>query len=709
MKMIFKIFKRDIKKIFRNSMAIILAIGLAVLPSLYAWFNIYANWDPYGSTGNMQVAVINNDEGAVIKTFTVNVGSQIETNLKANDLIDWQFVSKEEGINGVKAGKYYAAIEIPSGFSNSLTSIMSSEFKQPQIVYYANEKKNAIATKITDKVVQTVQTEVNESFITTIVNLMNQVFGFVLDENDISGGAIFNKISNEINETKASVADLNNSIGTFSDISELLKQLGSSMSSEKISNLLNSTNDVINDTSDVVKITQTSVSGVVDNIGTLLSGVTSSLDNAAEIVENFSPDQNSVEVLKTAAQTCTNMATVMDTVCTMLNQLNQSLPNPITAIDDLVKTLTENAVVLRDLGVKLNAAADGAYEGTLSDIAASIREVSSSLKASMNDYNNTVKPQAEKMVSNLLSTLDSASKMLGLLDDDVPTVDTLIKTLNTSLDSGVGLFGSLQSMLKNFENELDNLSEKIDTLSNSEEFNTFLNVMSENADKLGEFIACPVQVETDKIYGIDNYGSAMAPFYSTLAIWVGAVILIAIINTNVKHKKELGAPVKPYQEYFGRGFLFIAFAIVQALIVCLGDLYFLGIQCYHPVKFLFAGCFAAVVYAMLIYSLAYTFGDIGKAAVVVLLVIQIGGSGGTFPIDVTPKFFQAINPYLPYTFVINAMRECVCGTYGGDYWLDLLKLSAYILIALLIGLVLKIPFRKPIRFFNKKIEETDVF
>ncbi len=708
MKMIFKIFKRDIKKIFRNSMAIILAIGLAVLPSLYAWFNIYANWDPYGSTGNMQVAVINNDEGAVIKTFTVNVGSQIETNLKANDLIDWQFVSKEEGINGVKAGKYYAAIEIPSGFSNSLTSIMSSEFKQPQIVYYANEKKNAIATKITDKVVQTVQTEVNESFITTIVNLMNQVFGFVLDENDISGGAIFNKISNEINETKASVADLNNSIGTFSDISELLKQLGSSMSSEKISNLLNSTNDVINDTSDVVKITQTSVSGVVDNIGTLLSGVTSSLDNAAEIVENFSPDQNSVEVLKTAAQTCTNMATVMDTVCTMLNQLNQSLPNPITAIDDLVKTLTENAVVL-DLGVKLNAAADGAYEGTLSDIAASIREVSSSLKASMNDYNNTVKPQAEKMVSNLLSTLDSASKMLGLLDDDVPTVDTLIKTLNTSLDSGVGLFGSLQSMLKNFENELDNLSEKIDTLSNSEEFNTFLNVMSENADKLGEFIACPVQVETDKIYGIDNYGSAMAPFYSTLAIWVGAVILIAIINTNVKHKKELGAPVKPYQEYFGRGLLFIAFAIVQALIVCLGDLYFLGIQCYHPVKFLFAGCFAAVVYAMLIYSLAYTFGDIGKAAVVVLLVIQIGGSGGTFPIDVTPKFFQAINPYLPYTFVINAMRECVCGTYGGDYWLDLLKLSAYILIALLIGLVLKIPFRKPIRFFNKKIEETDVF
>lgn len=709
MKMIFKIFRRDIKKIFRNSMAIILAIGLAVLPSLYAWFNIYANWDPYGSTGNMQVAVINNDEGAVIKTFTVDVGNQIVSNLKANKSIDWQFVSKEEGINGVKAGKYYAAIEIPSGFSNSLTSIMSSEFEQPQIVYYANEKKNAIATKITDKVVQTVQTEVNESFITTIVNLMNQVFGFVLDENDISGGALFSKITQEINEAKSAVSDLNNSIDGFTDITNLTKQLGDSVNSEKLENLLSGTNDVINDTTDVVKITQTSVSGVIDNIGTLMNGMVTNLDNAASMVENFKPDQSSVEALKTAAQTCTNMATVMDSVCTMLKQMNDNLPDPITAINDIIKTLTENAATLRDLGAKLNDAANGAYDGKLSDIAASLRSVSASIKASTDDFNDNVKPQAEKMVSNLLNTLSSASKMISLLDDDVPTIDSLIKALNASLDSGVGMFGSLQSMLKNFENELDNLSEKIDTLSNSDEFNTFLNVMSENADKLGEFIACPVQVETDKIYGIDNYGSAMAPFYSTLAIWVGAVILIAIINTNVKHKKELGAPVRPYQEYFGRGLLFVAFAIVQALIVCLGDLYFLGIQCYHPVKFIFAGCFAAVVYAMLIYSLAYTFGDIGKAAVVVLLVIQIGGSGGTFPIDVTPKFFQAINPYLPYTFVINAMRECVCGTYGGDYWLDLLKLSAYILIALLIGLVLKIPFRKPIRFFNKKIEETDVF
>lgn len=177
MKTVWKIFKRDLKKLFTNSMAVILAVGVAVLPSLYAWFNIYANWDPYGSTGNMQVAVVINDKGYTYKDISVNVGEEIRKNLMANDLIDWQFVSKEEALEGIKSGQYYAGIEIAEDFSESLTSIVTSEFEQPQITYYANEKKNAIATKITDKVVQTVQTEVNESFVTTVVDLLNGVLG----------------------------------------------------------------------------------------------------------------------------------------------------------------------------------------------------------------------------------------------------------------------------------------------------------------------------------------------------------------------------------------------------------------------------------------------------------------------------------------------------------------------------------------------------
>lgn len=706
--MIFKIFKRDVKKIFKNSMAVILSIGIALLPSLYAWFNIYANWDPYGSTGNMQIAVINGDEGAEIKGFKVDVGSEIVTNLKANDLIDWQFVSKNQGIDGVKSGKYYAAIEIPEGFSNSLTSIVTDNFKQPEIVYYANEKKNAIATKITDKVVGTVQTEVNESFVTTIVDLLGQVFGIVLEENDITDGNLFNKMSGEIDSAKTTVKELNAALGGFSQVTELSKQLSGSVGSKELSSFLNNTKSVIRDTSDVIKITKSSALEITGNISDLMSSAVTSLNSAASLIENYKPSQESVQALKSAAESCEKTSHLLDTAANMIEELNNSLPKPIDAVKRLVASLTSNASSLKVLGEKINGAVDGSYKGKLSDIANEIRTVSKNISDAKSDFSKSVKPRADEMISSLLNGLSGASDMISMLDEEVPTIDLLIKTLNTSLESGGDMFSSLQTMMSGFEKQLNSLSSKIDTLSKSEDLNAFVNLVSGKSEDLGAFIACPVKVNTDKVYGVDNYGSAMAPFYSTLAFWVGGVVLVAIMKTNVRHKKELGK-VKDYQEFFGRAMLFELYALVQGLVICLGDLYFLKIQCYDPIKFILAGCLASLVFTFFIYSLAYTFGDIGKAVAVIFLVVQIGGSGGTFPIDVTPSFFRVINPYLPFTFVIDAMRECICGEFSADYWINILKLIVYLILALFVGLVLKIPFKKPIRFFNKKIEETDVF
>lgn len=707
MKMIFKIFKRDVQKIFRNSMAIILVIGVAVLPSLYAWFNIYANWDPYGSTDNMMVAVINEDKGVYIKDFKISVGEQIVTNLKGNKSINWQFVSKEKALSGVEAGKYYAAIEIPAGFSDSLTSILTTDFVQPQITYYANEKKNAIATKITDKVVSTVQTQVNETFITTVVDVLNIVFGIVADEAEVTDGEIFVKLNNEIDSVKTGIESLSSSLSGFSEIMTLTEELNHSVSSEKLSSFLNNTNNVIHDTSDVIHVTESSVSGVIETVDSIMQETTASLDSLSAVIKNYKPGSSSTDTLKKAAQDCEAIASRTASVSKILTSINSSIPKPLPAIDKMIQNLDTVTNSLNTAAADIKNLLNGNYSGSASKIASSLSSTSSSMKEIGNEFRNDVQPQLKKTISSLLATLNDASDMISLLDKDIPAIDLLIKSLNSSLASGNSMLGSLQNLLNGFENQLDVLSEKLDTLSKSEEFNTFLNLLTGNSEDLGGFIACPVQIETDKVYGVDNYGSAMAPFYSTLAFWVGGVILVAIVKTNVKHKKELGN-VKPYQEYFGRGLLFEMLALFQGLIICIGDLCFLNIQCYHPVKFIFAGCLASLVFGLLIYSLTVTFGDIGKAVAVILLVIQIGGSGGTFPIDVTPRFFRAINPFLPFTFVIDAMRECVCGTYGSDYWLNLLKLCVYAAIALVIGLIIRIPFKKPISYFNKKLEETDV-
>ncbi len=686
MKTILKIFRRDLKKIFTNSMAIILIVGVAVLPSLYAWFNIYANWDPYGSTGNMQVAVINADEGAEIENLSICVGNQIVTNLKANDSIDWKFVSKEEALYGVKSGKYYAAVEIPENFSESLTSIVKSDFVQPKITYYANEKKNAIATKITDKVVATVQTQVNESFVTTVVDVLSEVFGIISDDVSVKDEHLFEQLSNQIDAAKISINSLEKTVSGFSETAGLIKELGKELNNSEFSSLGIDAGAAVDNTQDAVKSVENSLLSVADSAGVLIN----SLDREIDIViASVNEAQDKINAVKND------------------EKINSSLPLPISKVDELVAKLDSIADLSNTAAADLDKALKNNKPVDFKNITSKLSSISSKMNSVANDYKKTAVPQINSAVSSLTAALGNASNMISLIDSDKEKMAAILKSLEAATTSGSVSADSFQALLAGVSAELDVLSKNITNLSNNESFNAFLNIIRSNSGEFGAFMACPVTIETDKVYEVENYGSAMAPFYSTLAVWVGGVVLVAIFKTNVKHKNELGN-VKPYQEYFGRGLLFVSLAFIQGLIICLGDLLFLGIQCYHPFLFVLAGCFASVVYSFLIYSLTVSFGDIGKAIAVILLVIQIGGSGGTFPIDVTPKFFRTIHPYLPFTYVVNAMRECVCGTFSNDYWLDLLKLSAYIVIALVIGLVIRIPFKKPISFFNKRLEDTDV-
>ena len=321
MKTILKIYKRDLKNIFKNSMAIILVIGVALLPSLYAWFNIYANWDPYGSTGNMQVAVINSDTGTVIKDIDVCIGEQIVSNLKSNNSIDWQFVSKEEAIDGVKSGKYYAAVEIPENFSSSLTSILTTEFIQPKITYYANEKKNAIATKITDKVVTTVQTQVNESFVSTVADVLSQVFGIISDDVSAADVNLFATLTEQINAAKASVDGLDSTLSGFAETSKLIKELGTDINSYDFSSLNSNTNAAINNTSDAIKMMQNSMNGITDTVGVFLGDIDKdmnsaavSINNAADRINEIKSDETINAELHNAYDKCTDIALKTESV-----------------------------------------------------------------------------------------------------------------------------------------------------------------------------------------------------------------------------------------------------------------------------------------------------------------------------------------------------------------------------------------------------------
>lgn len=233
----------------------------------------------------------------------------------------------------------------------------------------------------------------------------------------------------------------------------------------------------------------------------------------------------------------------------------------------------------------------------------------------------------------------------------------------------------------------------------------------DNKSGVSAFLSAPVELNTKKIYPIDNYGSSMAPFYSTLSIWIGGIVLVAMLKVTVSEEsiKKMGLKnVRIHEIYLGRWIIFLILGLLQSTLIALGDLYYLGIQCEHTFLFLFGCWFSSIVYVTISYTLTVSFGDIGKAGSVVLLVMQVAGTGGTFPIECAPKFFRAVYPLLPFTHSMAALRESVGGCYGNDYWMDLAKLGIFLVIALFMGLVLRKPIIRMNEAFTEQLEETKI-
>ena len=262
------------------------------------------------------------------------------------------------------------------------------------------------------------------------------------------------------------------------------------------------------------------------------------------------------------------------------------------------------------------------------------------------------------------------------------TLNQLDHVLSQAQDATLRTEDSLSTTAKT----LDTLSSDMDVIKNSQLMGQLQEVVNLNPKDIASFMSSPVKIEDDIVYPVANYGSSVTPFYTNLALWVGGIVLIAIYKLEVDHE-NIGS-FAPWQGYFGRWLLMMLLAILQATICCVGDL-LLKIQCVSPAAFILAGIVEAIVYATLIYSLSIAFKHIGKALCVLLVILQIPGAAGLYPIEMMPGFFQAIHPWLPFTYGIAAMREAIGGFYGNFYLENLVKVSLFIVPAFVVGVVLR--------------------
>lgn len=730
---IIAIFKRDLSRIRGSVVALIVAVGLVIVPTLYAWFNIAGSWDPYGNTGNLKVAVANSDDGYMsdLIPVRVNIGDTVVSALRENDQLDWRFVSESDAVEGVRSGEYYAAVVIPENFSSRMMTVFSSDAEHAEIVYYENQKANAIAPRVTDKAASTVRQQIDETFAKTISDVGLATTSSLLEFMD--GDQIAAYAGNLSGTLAGAITTLRDASGSVDEFAGLLQSSTGLLDST--SDLLASAGAANEDAEALVGDAKTGLSGMHDALDAAVAAINQSLKDSAgdydaaakAIDEAFGAADAHVSLTVTqlrdasadVAKRASDMRDVQDNILAVERDVEGSnLPEKLKAelvqkIDIVANTVGNVANQQELLAEHLSDAAASLETGAADARAKAqavkdgIAEAKGSIGGVKDSYNATLKQQISDLSDAVADVARRGSDMADDLGATVTDLSHAASALSDDLAGAHAVLADASADLVSAADDLQRLKEGLDTAVTSGDLDRVRELIGSDPAALADALAAPVALDRQAVYHIKNYGSAMAPFYTTLSIWVAGIVLAAMLKANVDEAdvKALGNP-RLHELYLGRYAFFALLAFAQATLVCAGDLLFFGIQCEHPFQFMLVGWLAGFVFSNMIYTLTVSFGDIGKAIAVVLLVMQVAGSGGTFPIEMTADFFQAVYPFLPFTHAINAMHAAMAGAYGMEFWIELGTLSLYLIPSLALGLVFRRPVIRANRWIIEKLEET---
>ena len=717
MKTSFQIFTRDLRRIFRSPLAMLVLIGVILLPCLYAWVNIGAYADPYSYTSGLKVAVSSRDQGADNElTGKLNAGDKVVDALKENDSLGWVFTDPEEAVEGVRSGEYYAAIIIPESFSEDLLSITTGELRQPVLEYYLNEKKNAMAPLIMNVGARTLKNQINQQFIDAVVEAVAEIAQSMMEELGADLESVNSSLTADLNAVSANLSDyesmaaglqgtLSQTQGFDSSIRSRLQDIAASAASCRTT--LAQADKSLRSQRSAIRSFSDSMNRTMSNGSLFLADVRLDSDRDFNELKIKALEVN--EKIGTAVdrlQQVTDWNTEMIGNMTELNR-TLNLPETNALLQRLEERNREQKELLNALQGGSLAVGDAAQK--TGDNAAQIRkDIDAGRTAILNaqsSYSNDTYGSISETLDQLSFFLGRAGGILEPVDSQIDQMGIILDGLDRSLDDINDSLGAAQSSLAGVREQVNRTITDLNALESSEEYQEILSA-GIDGKALSGFISSPVELKTETFFKVRNYGSAMSPFFTNLAIWVGGMVLLSLFRLEVDTDENIRS-IRPAEGYWGRWALFFVVGQAQAITVCLGDLLMMRVQCAHPLLFILSGMMASFVYISLIFALAITLKHVGKALCIIILIFQIPASSGTYPMEMTSLFFRVLHPVIPFTYGVNAMREAQIGIYGHHYALAMARLLLFIVAALCIGLLRPLLINLNV-LFDKKLAETDL-
>ena len=721
---VWHLFRGDMRRLFSNAMNIIITVGLVVMPSIFAWYNIIACWNVFDNTGNLTVAVANVDDGyeSDLVPLRVNIGEQVVSALRANDEIDWTFTTEEDAVDGAKSGRYYAAVVIPHDFSRDMLTFYSEDVHHAKIVYHANEKKSAIAPKITDRGADTVSYQVNEVFAETLSEVALSIaesLSRYADEADASG---------RIADLSAHVRTMGDQVDRMASVLTLYSSLAGSAQSlvGESAQLVQAAQREADGLGSTASQGAASAASLVDALRQAADGLSQALADGGQGFAAVSASvdalfdaaatgsQDSVAALRGQADALDGQVAACRDIVAQLEALREQVPPEYAqALESAIARMNATIGLLENMRDTMRSAADKLEAGS-ADVQAERAEIkrladeAQQSAATMRDeFDANLKPGLQKLADEASSLVASVGSGLeGLraagsgLSDSAGSAAAVLGGAAEKIDATVGELHSASATLRD-------LADGIDQALVAGDADLLREVLGSDTQVLSKALAAPVGIDRVAVFPVDNFGSAMAPLYTTLALFIGSLLILVVVKPTVpgRVRAQLVDP-QPRQLFFGRFGVMAFLSLAQTTVMGLGNLLFLQVQVTHPLLFMLCFWLAGLVFTFLIYALVAAFANLGKAVAVLLLIIQVTGCGGSFPLQLLPPFIQGLSPWLPATHVVNAMRAAMFGTYGGDFWWEMGLLALFLIPAAIVGLVLRKPLAKFMSWYVEQVESS---
>ena len=511
MKKIFSVFRLDLKSLTKNLIVFVVVIGITILPALYAWFNIAANWDPYSNTGNLAFAVCSEDKGYSYKTLSINAGDKIIDSLKQNDKMGWEFVDADQAKDGVKNGEYYAAVIIPEDFSENLLSITTGDFTQAKLEYYVNEKRNAISPKITDKGIEAIETSVGSTYVSSLTETIAKVLNLSESEYSESKNDLADKVITALNDAKTDISTFDSSVDvlitTLDSIDGLIKSnkelvptiqstlAGAGVFTADVAETLSSTQGIASQITTSLDGLIGSGSTYMDSVSDQMDDVFGALSDDAEAVSNklmkietINQKIKSVNnvVIGILEKIKSNLGVDSSKALSALNRANEKQDAIINKIDSIRDNITKTG--------NLPANAKSEIETLIGDAKTELSSVATEFSA--------IRQDIDAVVSDSFSSLNDITGFLQTVSSGTGQLDTVF---DSALDTTANLkkaLKSLKSFLTNVDGKIDTLIEKVKDVESSNLIENIITPIIENPEALGSFVSSPVAYDTTRVYPI---------------------------------------------------------------------------------------------------------------------------------------------------------------------------------------------------------------